>query len=171
MASPFPIAVAVVAAATLIAGVAEAADPKSLGRFRDWEAFEAAEKGGKVCYALTSPQESSGDYKKRDPAFLMVTRRPAENVYDEVSAIAGYTYQKNSKPSLSIKGKAFVADAVGDVAWPKLNETKRLVAAMKAGAFLKLSGTSSRGTLTRDEFSLRGFTAALKAVAKACPKR
>lgn len=169
MASPYPIAAAL-AATLLLAGAAEAADPESLGRFRDWEAFVASEKGGKVCYALTSPQESAGDYQKRDPAFIMLTRRPAENVFDEVSAIAGYTYQKNSRPVLKVGDKRFTADAVGDVAWPKLQETSRLVAAMKAGATLELAGTSSRGTLTKDEFSLLGFTAAWKAIAKSCPK-
>lgn len=158
------------AAALLFVDAASAATPKSLGRFRDWEAFSATENGRKVCYALTSPKKSEGEYTKRDPAFVMVTRRPAEKVFDEVSAIAGYTYQQSSKPNFKVGRRDFNADAVGDVAWPKLKETRGLVAAMKAGSDLTLTGTSSRGTRTTDIFSLLGFTAALNAIAKSCPR-
>jgi len=168
--SPFA-AVAVAACMLLADAAASAAEPTSLGRFRDWEAFEATEQGRKVCYALTSPQKSEGDYSQRDPAFIMVTRRPAEGVYDEVSAIAGYPYRSGSNPVLNVGDAKFSADPVDDVAWPKLAETPRLVAQMKAGATLELRGVSSRGTNTRDEFSLLGFTAALEAIGKSCPKR
>ena len=154
-----------------VADVAAAADPKSLGRFRDWQAYTATEQGATVCYALTAPKKSEGDYTNRDPAFVMVTRRPAENVYDDVSAIAGYTYRQGSRPVFQVGSKSYTADAVNDVAWPKPRDTRGLVAAMKAGATLQLKGVSSRGTDTRDEFSLLGFTAALNAITKSCPKR
>lgn len=151
--------------------VASAAEPKSLGRFRDWEGFVAIEQGHKVCYALTSPKKSSGKYTRRDPAFLMAARRPSEKVYDEVSAIAGYQYQKGSRPEFRIGKRRFVASAVGDVAWPRVKDSRKLANAIRGGSTLTLIGTSARGTRTTDEFSLRGATAAFKAIAKACPKR
>jgi hypothetical protein len=164
--------VTVALAATLFVGdVALAAEPKSLGRFRDWESFSASEQGQKICYALTSPKTSKGQYKSRDPVFIMITRRPAERVFDEVSAIAGYTYQSNSKPVISVGKRKFPADAVQDVAWPKLKDGRNLVSAMRGGSSLELAGTSSRGTNTQDSFSLLGFTAALKAIQRSCPKR
>jgi hypothetical protein len=81
----------------ILADTANAANPKSLGRFRDWEAYSAEERGSRICYALTAPKKSQGNYSRRGPVFLMVTRRPAANVYDEVSAITGYTYQKKQQ--------------------------------------------------------------------------
>ncbi len=165
-----PIAAATIAACLFFAD-ASAAEPSSLGRFRDWEAYSATEQGKKICYTLTSPQKSEGDYAARDPVFLMVTRRPAEDVYDEVSAIGGYTYQAKNQPVFSIDSKKFVADAVGDVAWPKLRETPQLVATMRTGSTIELRGTSSRGTQTMDSFSLLGVSAALNAIAKSCPNR
>ncbi len=171
MAALIRIVAAGLAASLMLADAALAQEPESIGRFRDWEAFSATEQGRKVCYALTSPQKSEGDYSKRDPAFIMVTRRPSENVYDEVSAIAGYTYQANSKPTLRVGNRSYTADAVGDVAWPKVKDGPGLIAAMKAGSDLELSGTSSRGTPTKDTFSLLGFTASLGAIAKSCPRR
>ena len=44
----------------------------------------------------------------------------------------------------------------------------RAVDAMRAGASMIVKGTSSRGTLTEDEFSLFGFSAGHRAIDKAC---
>ncbi len=171
MAARYRTAVACLLAGLIGAGGAFAADPTSLARHRDWQAYEATEDGKKVCYALTAPQKSEGDYTNRGPAFVMVTRRPAENVYDDVSAIAGYSYKQGSSPVFRIGSKSYTAEPVNDVAWPKSGDVRNLVAAMRGGSTLELLGTSSRGTETRDEFSLLGFTAALKAITQACPKR
>ncbi len=157
--------------ASAVTGVATAAEPKSLGQFKDWQAFEASDRGGKVCYAVSSPTKSEGKYSKRDPVLLMVARRPAERVYDEASAIAGYQYQKGSQPEFRVEKRRFVADGSGEIAWPRKNDNRKLVSAMRGGAVLKLFGTSARGTRTVDEFSLRGVTAALKAIARACPRK
>ena len=46
----------------ILADTANAANPKSLGRFRDWEAYSAEERGSKICYALTAPKKSQGNY-------------------------------------------------------------------------------------------------------------
>ena len=50
------------------------------------------------------------------------------------------------------------------------NETRQgaLVNAMKRGNELVFKGTSERGTLTTDSYSLKGATAAMKAIDKAC---
>ena len=48
----------------------------------------------------------------------------------------------------------------------KLDE--RLITAMKRGSTLTVKGVSSRGTKTTDIYSLKGFTAAYKAINKAC---
>jgi phosphoglycolate phosphatase-like HAD superfamily hydrolase len=50
--------------------------------------------------------------------------------YDDVTAIAGYDYQANSKPTLQVGTRRFEADARGDVAWPKVGDRAQLVAAM-----------------------------------------
>ena len=152
-------------------GAASAAEPKSLGQFRDWEAFVASDGGGKVCSAVSAPKKSEGKYSKRDPVWLMVARRPSDKLYDEASAFAGYQYQEGSRPEFRVGKRRFVAEVDGDVAWPRKKDNRKLVNAMRGGATLELSGISARGTRTVDEFSLRGVTAALKATARACPSR
>ena len=44
----------------------------------------------------------------------------------------------------------------------------KLLAAMKRGNTMIVTGTSSRGTLTTDRYSLSGITAAIEAIGKAC---
>ncbi|PCH84228.1 MAG: hypothetical protein COC02_02205 [Rhodospirillaceae bacterium] len=56
-------------------------------------------------------------------------------------------------------GHAFAVDQKTD---------KAFVDAMIRGARLVVKGTSSRGTKTTDTYSLKGFSAAFKAIGKAC---
>jgi len=158
-------------ALALVFPFAASAAPEEIGSSRDWTAFKATEATGVVCYALTAPTDSRGDYSNRGPIYLMVTRRPAEGVYDEVSAITGYSYKDGSRPEIKVGDRAFKTTPVGEVAWPLSRETPALVRAMRGGSDLVLTGTSTRGTDTRDTFSLFGFTAMLKAIGDACPKR
>ena len=43
-----------------------------------------------------------------------------------------------------------------------------MVQAMRRGNELVFKGTSERGTLTTDSYSLKGVTAAMKAIDRAC---
>ena len=43
-----------------------------------------------------------------------------------------------------------------------------LIKAMQRGTTMIIKGVSSRGTNTKDTYSLRGFTAAYKAISKVC---
>jgi len=43
-----------------------------------------------------------------------------------------------------------------------------LVDAMKKGERLIIEGTSSKGTLTKDTYSLKGFSAAYRAISSKC---
>jgi invasion protein IalB len=57
----------------------------------------------------------------------------------------------------------------GEWAWPaNPADDAKIVAAMKRGANATLVGVSSRGTQTKDTFSLTGFTAAVDDAQKRC---
>ena len=53
-------------------------------------------------------------------------------------------------------------------AFAEVKDDKALVRAMIRGVTMIVRGTSSRGTLTIDTYSLRGFTAAHEAIGVAC---
>jgi hypothetical protein len=137
--------------------------------FGDWSAYTVAEGGNKVCYIGGLPDKSEGKYSARGDTHTLVTHRPAEKAVNVVSIRAGYTYGKESEVEVAIddatfqlftdEGHAFAWDSRADAA---------LVKAMMAGTKMIVRGTSSRGTRTVDTYSLKGFTAAYRAIGKAC---
>lgn len=149
--------------------LAPAAEPKVIGSFKQWSAHLYDEKKGKVCYLHGVPSKSAGKYKKRGEIYLQVTHRPSAKTRDEVSITAGYTHKKGSDVKAVIDGKTFVLFTDADTAWVGDEKSDaQIVAAMRAGRTMVVSGTSARGTTTKDTYSLAGFTAAHKAISKAC---
>ena len=103
---------------------------------------------------------------------LYVTFRPSDSVTNEVSFTGGYPFKPDSTVSLAIGGETFKLlpgdDDGAEWAWTDPGDDSKAVAAMRRGANAKLTGTSSRGTVTEDTFSLSGFTAAVEDAAARC---
>lgn len=149
--------------------VAHAAEPKVIGSFKSWSAHLFDEKKGRVCYLHGVPRKSVGKYTKRGEVYLQVTHRPAAKTRNEVSITAGYGHKKGSDVKAAIDGKTFVLFTETDTAWVgDATSDAQLVAAMRAGRTMVVTGISARGTSTKDTYSLAGFTAAHKAISKAC---
>ncbi len=164
--SPF-LAALVVAGAT--AGAARAQEPKIIDIFKDWQALTLVENGNKICYMANWPKKEEGKYTRRGETYTLVTHLPAEKSYGVVSITAGYQYKKGSEVEVVIGKKKFKLFTEGDTAWAADDATDRaLVAAMKRGSAMIVRGVSIRGTRTKDTYSLMGFTAAYKAISKAC---
>lgn len=146
-----------------------AATPKLLGSSREWDAFTAGDGKEKSCYLRSAPSKSLPAEAKRGEIYLFVTHRPAGKVVNEVSFIAGYAYKPDSKVTAAAGDRKFTLFTEGDGAWlENPGDDAKLVAAMKQGSNLVITGTSARGTNTTDTISLAGFTAALKSIDKAC---
>lgn len=147
-----------------------AAGAKAIATYNAWSAHVIAEKSGKICYAHSEPKNSEGKYTVRGPTYVQVAHRTRAKAANEVSVTAGYPYKKGSDVTVTIDGKQkFDLFTDDDTAWSRDAAGDRdLVAAMRAGTTMVIMGTSSRGTLTTDTYSLSGFTAAHKAIGKAC---
>lgn len=140
-----------------------------LGDFGDWSAYKFTENGKPACYIASVPKKAEGDYTKRGETYAIVAHRPEEDRRDEVSVIAGYTYKKDSWVDVTIGDDSFRLFTHEDGAWaPDKESDKSLVNAMIKGATMVVKGTSSRGTLTTDTYSLKGFTRARNTINKAC---
>jgi invasion protein IalB len=140
-----------------------------LGDFGDWSAFRFKENDNTACYMASQPTKAEGDYTSRGDIYGLVTHRPAEDRRDEVSFIAGYDYKTNSLVAVSISGADWQLFTHKDGAWAESEtEDKKLVQAMIKGSTMVVKGTSSRGTVTTDTYSLIGFTKAYQAISKAC---
>mgnify|MGYP007046914488 CR=1 FL=1 len=137
--------------------------------FDDWSAFTSTESGAPVCYIGSEPTKATGDYKKRGKTYILITHRPAENALGVVSLEAGYAFKPGSGVDVAIGTNQFTLFTDGSNAWADdAKADQALVRAMRAGAIMEVSGTSGRGTLTKDTYSLKGITAAYKAASKAC---
>ena len=154
----------------VLAGLgAPASAGTSLSKHGDWEAFTGRESGKLVCYMGAVPTKSRGKYTKRGRTFLLITHRPAEKSKNVISLQAGYTFKKTSEVELAIGETSF--KLFTDEQWAFASDTatdNELVKSMIGGAALVVRGLSSRGTQTTDTYSLKGFTAAYKAIGKAC---
>ncbi len=154
---------------TLLATPALADEPKLISTTGDWSAYTFKENGGQVCYMASQPKKSEGAYKKRDQIFALVTHRPAENTKNVFSYIAGYTYQAGSDVKVTIDKQTFTLFTHKDMAWAKDADTdSKITQAIQKGSDMVVKGTSAKGTLTTDKFSLKGTGAAHDAINKAC---
>jgi invasion protein IalB len=144
------------------------AAPELIGLFDDWEAYTATEAGAKICYMGSEPEKMEGNYSKRGRVVMLVTHRPKDKEKGVVSVTTGYTYKSGSGVTVTIGTQTFTLFTSGEHAFAEEGKDSALVNAMIRGADMVVKGTSSRGTLTTDTYSLKGFTAAWKAIGKAC---
>lgn len=149
---------------------AAAAQPTSLGEFKDWQAFENGTGKSKSCFAITSPKDRKPAKLERDPATLFITRRPAEGVRDELSMITGFPMKDGGDATLKIGRTSFTLYTKGSNAWIKnAAQGGAVISAMRKSRDLTFEGASKRGNKTTDRYSLAGMPQALEAITKACP--
>ncbi|MGA7486464.1 MAG: invasion associated locus B family protein [Xanthobacteraceae bacterium] len=147
------------------------AQPTLLGQYGDWGAYTASPGGKKVCFALGKPKTTKTDPpgRSRDPAYVFVSTRPAENVKNEVSIIIGYPFKTSSDATAEIGSTKFAMYTQNDGAWIKnVAEEARMIEAMRKGADLTVKGTSGRGAQSTDQYSLKGLSQALDKVEQEC---
>jgi hypothetical protein len=106
----------------------------------------------------------------RGPVHALVTHRPALGSRDVVSLIAGYPLKPDADVVVTIDRKQkFALFADKETAWALDDKTDRaLVQAMVRGSTMVVEGVSSRGTKTKDTYSLTGFGKMYQAIGKAC---
>ncbi len=153
-----------------LAQAAQAAAPQMIGEYDDWVAYYYRDSAGPVCYMASTPKKDEGKYAKRGDIYAVITHRPSEKSFDVLNINAGYTYKPGSKVIIKIGTKTFDRLFTSeDKAWA-VNEKvdKEIVAEMKRGSRMVVHGTSSRGTQTKDTYSLAGFSSAYRAITNKC---
>ncbi len=139
----------------------------------DWSVFTG--DSPKECWAVSAPKETVNTRDgrtvsaRRGDILLFVSYRPEANVAGEVSFTGGYPFAEGSTVTLEIGENSFELFTNGEFAWAaSAGEDARIVAALKRGSQAVLSGRSSRGTQTRDTFSLMGATAMIEDAESRC---
>jgi len=146
-----------------------AEDLKKVGKYKDWETMVLAESSGKVCFAQSAPVLQAPKKNKRD-ARLFVTFRPNEKISNEISATAGYEFNKsNSVTATSGKNKFKFDIKQQGFAWMTSNKKEnKMIKVMKKGSRIMVTGYNEKGSQTIDHYSLLGFTKAYNTAKKAC---
>jgi hypothetical protein len=145
--------------------------PNLLGQFGDWGAYSANSGGKQICYALAKPssQATQPPNRPRDPAYIFVSTRPAENVRNEISIVIGYPFKPGYEASADIGSAKYALYTQNDGAWVKNPaEEARMVDTMRRGADLVVTGESGRGTKSTDRYNLKGLSQALDRVTQEC---
>ncbi len=151
------------------APLAQASEPRLIATYDDWSAYMFVEGGNKVCYMASQPMKDEGDYSSRGKIFALITHRPAEGTRDVFSYITGYPYKTGSDVAVTIGGSRYTLFTQDDTAWaPDAAADRQLSEAIRQGSSMVVKGTSQRGTLTTDTFSLRGSGKAYQTITEEC---
>lgn len=139
----------------------------------DWAVFE--EQDPKECWAVSAPKETVNTRDgrvvsvRRGEILLMAFFRPAAGVKGQLGFTGGYPFAGGSTVTLDVDGAQYELFTEGEWAWPaSAADDGKIIAAMKRGSNAVLTARSARGTVTKDLFSLLGFTAALDEADKRC---
>ena len=161
--------------AVLLATSALAQTPTSTGTFNAWSTWSytgsisGGSTTGKVCYMHASPTKMEPPTLDHGDVSFSVSRSIAEKVPSQANFVTGYPFKENSTVTVDIDGKKFNMFTQAESAW-LLNSTDEapLMAAMKAGKAMKVTGTSRRGNPTSYDYSLSGATAAINKINSEC---
>lgn len=137
-----------------------------LGDYRDWSAYSASPSGtNAICFAMSKPTEVTPQPDGYTEGYLYITHRPAENVSNELNFIAGYDFAPDEPATLSVGGQDFQLFTQKDAAWLlDPSQTDTLAGVLRAGTTATIEGTSDKGILVTETFSLSGATAASHAI-------
>ena len=136
-----------------------------IGQHNAWGTYSYAANNGKVCYVLTVPTDKQPTSLNHGDIFFFVSQKPGQASSYEPQFIASYDFQANSKVQVSVGDRSFSMFTRGKSAWMEnAADEPQLIAAMRAGADMRVQAKSGRGNDTNYVFSLRGITAALNSI-------
>lgn len=154
------------------AAVAQSASTRVAAQ-SDWSIF--VEQKPKQCWVVSAPKKTVNTKDGREVAvtrgeiFMFVSFWPDNKQLGEVSFMGGYPFADGSTVTLTVGDAKFELFTDGEMAWAASpDDDRRIATAMKRGSEAMVEGRSSRGTQTKDTFSLMGFTAAYDDAMKRC---
>ncbi len=132
------------------------------GKWKFVKSDEYCYIGSQAIKSYLSPDKKRGDY------YILVYKNIG-NPEVVVQIEAGYNYNTDADIIVKIdKGDYtfYTTKEIPGTAWT--NEDSKVIFAMKKGLELVVKGESSRGTITNDEYTLKGFTAEYNKLIEEC---
>jgi len=142
----------------------------------NWSVYVA--DSPKECFIVSKPTGWSAQRNgqavtvRRGDIRFYISIIPGEQIINEPSFLAGYPLKQDAPVEMKIKDATINlypnADVNAEYAWPRPDDDTPLLDAMRGGSEATVVGTSARGTITTDTFSLIGFTAAYAKAQEMC---
>ena len=168
------------ALAMMVLGSAAVAQETSTNRVAaetDWSVF--VETDPTACWAVSTFKESVNTRDgrvvsvRRGEILMFVSYIPGQGVAGQVSFTGGYPFAPGSQVEVAVDDAKFVMSTDtatnAEMAWaPSADDDAKMIAAMKRGSQAVITARSARGTITKDTFSLLGFTAAVDEARNRC---
>lgn len=139
----------------------------------DWSTF--TDSNPTECWSVSAPKETVNTRDgrvvaaRRGEILMLVFYRPSAGISGQINFTGGYPFASGSTVNLNIDGTEFELFTEGEWAWAASPaDDAKVVTAMKRGSQAILTARSSRGTTTKDTFSLLGFTAAVEDAETRC---
>ncbi len=155
------------------AALAQAESTNQVAAKTAWSVF--TEKTPRECWTVSAPTETINTKGgkvvavRRGEILFMTFFRPDAGVRGQVAFTGGYPFAEGSTVGLQIGTDSFDLYTEKEWAWPaSADDDAKIIAALKRGSDAVLTGGSSRGTQTKDSFSLIGYTAAMEEAEKRC---
>ena len=126
-------------------------------------------KTDEYCYigSLATSSDLSPEKNRGDFYILVYKNIGSPEIVVQIEA--GYDYKVGPEINVKIDQTNYIFYTTEDLpsaAWT--NDDKKVIFAMKKGLDLVVTGESSRGTITNDTYTLKGFTASYNKLAEDC---
>ena len=160
---------AAIAGAVLLANTAPGtptADRSAIATFRDWGAFREGPAGAATrCYAIAEPPR--GTQAAGHGAFASIADWPMRRIRAQLAI--RLSHAPRGSATLSIGDASFALVVRGQQAWAHDRHADAvIVATMRSGSSMSVSGVTAGGIPFADAYRLRGAASAIDAAALAC---
>ncbi len=162
---------AVVLAAAAVVGVSrtQAQEVSRLATMVDWSLYTDAASPHLFCFITSTPKSSEPQDAKRDTPRIYISAWPKDGVKGELSVRLGFTLKKDAEVTAAIGTQTFRLFASGERAYVEdATAELKLLEAMRKGARLAVSATTSSGTAITDSYSLSGLGQAMGELQSTC---
>ena len=158
---------AALAMASLASAPTVAADRTAIGAFRDWGAFrEGPATAPTRCFAIAEPPRGTAAAGRG--AFASVASWPAKRIRAQLAIRLSHV--PRGAVTLSIANASFALIMRGQEAWAHdRHADAAIVATMRSGSSMSISGVTADGVPFADAYRLRGAASAIDAASLACP--
>ena len=121
------------------------------------------------CYIGSKAEKTDLPENKKRGNYYILVYKYRGNPETIIQIEAGYDYKLDQQILVKIDKGEYIFYTTADLpdsAWT--NDDEKVIFAMKKGLELVVSGESSRGTVTNDNYTLKGFTSAYNKLLNNC---